>query len=170
MMTNDYLDWLIKTYGIPGYTKLLAHLHDVGFRYQMVLDENRAYAGLKLRDAYAFEAGVYQSDVADGPCSVLEMLIGLSIDLVYQTGLKTPEEFLDELLGNLALDDYSDRYFNEDEVNYILNRWLDRRYMPDGDGSVFGVVPGANMLTLDIWGQMTRYIDYHYPLDRDLFD
>lgn len=170
MIGEDYTKWLINSTELINYDKLLYHLARADFYWWMVLDENRACAGLSLRERYSFEVGIYQSDVADGPCSVLEMLIALSEDLEQQCGAKTSQEFFFEMLSNLKLIKYSDNHYDENAVGSILKKWMDRDYAADGSGSIFKFVPNTDMRKLDIWGQMLRYINYYYPLDKDFLN
>ena len=166
MIGKDYIEWLMSMTGLNGYSLLLSHLAKTEFYWWMVLDENRACAGLSLRERYSFEAGIYQSDVADGPCSVLEMLLALAEDLEQQSGAKTTQEFFYELLDNLGLTQYHDAKYYDKAVSLILKKWMDRDYK---NYNIFKPVPNVDMRKLDIWGQMLQYINYYYPIDAAAF-
>ena len=112
-MYGDYYNWLVDLIEAgPGtahedYTSLIHELYLLKYRWQFELDENRAIAGLALRDRYAYEAGVDRAEMSDGPCSVLEMLIGLA-DVMSQTFDDTVSRWFWEMIGNLNLDHFSD--------------------------------------------------------------
>ena len=87
----DYFDWM---YGLVcdtkypkklSYRKLLNFLHNMDFTYQLTMDSNRFEDGIELRYRFGYENGYDCSVIAnyldDSPCSVLEMLIALSIRL-----------------------------------------------------------------------------------------
>ena len=84
---NKYFDWL---YGLVcghkyskhvSFERLLMHLHGIEFRYSIPMDQNRAMDGMDLRWRYAYEHHYDPSvlDCLDGPCSVLEMMVALSL-------------------------------------------------------------------------------------------
>lgn len=168
MIGEDYFYWLCNRAAPPGYLKLLTKLADTNYIWQFQLDSNRAKAGTNLRDDYAYEEGVYRSDVADGPCSCLEMLVALSIDISEQSGAGDERKFFSELLNNLNLLADDDSHYNESEVNYILERWLNRTYSPGGSGNIFYTMNSSvDMRKIDIWQQMMIYINEEYPLDQN---
>ena len=161
MIGKDYIQWLYDNYGCPNYTiELFEYLASKNYIWQMTLDANRAAAGLRLRDQFAYETGVYRSDVADGPCSVLEMLCALAEDVYDNCGQRTPIFFLNAMLDNLGI------VKNIDNANYILDRWLNRDYEADGKGSIF-YIPNCqvDLRRMDVWSQMKFYISTYYPLD-----
>lgn len=63
------------------YSELLAVLHDIPFRWCIMMDENRNSDGLDLMYKYAWNNSIkYDTlpDRTDEACSVLEFLIGVS--------------------------------------------------------------------------------------------
>lgn len=159
----NYPEWLESLVDDGCHSMLLKFLNNIAYRWQFTLDENRAAGGLNLRSKFAFENSIDISDVDYGACSVLEMLIGVAVNMI---------DILDEDVGtwfwvmitNLGLDQYDDRHFNEVEINYILNIWLDRRYDSNGHGSIFPLTRySGDCRNLDTWGQMNAWIAENYP-------
>jgi hypothetical protein len=167
MIGNDYLDWLYRKYGKMVNYNLFKILAGHTFVWQYELDSNCASAGIILRQNYAYEAGVYQSDVADGPCSVLEMLCALCDDICIQSGRDDRDHQMYILLSNLGvIDDYS-----EESINLKIENWLYRNYTPDGVGNIFYIPNQSNDLRrMDIWSQMTLFVNRCYPLDMNFLN
>ena len=142
MTGEDYIQYLICRFG----------------------DENRAQAGLYLREQCAFETGVCLSDVADGPCSCLEMLCALSTDMADNCDAGTEKFFMTKLLDNLGI-----RWMRDPRrINDILDAWLNRNYPPDGKGTPI-YIKGCtkDLRTMDVWSQMHLYLNTYYPLDKE---
>ena len=130
----------------------------------MLLDENRAQAGLYLREQCAFETGVCLPDVADGPCSCLEMLCALSTDMADNCDAGNEKFFMTKLLDNLGI-----RWLKDPRrINDILDIWLSRNYPPDGKRTPI-YIKGCtkDLRTMDVWSQMHLYLNTYYPLDKE---
>ena len=163
MIVSDYYLWLDSLVNDGNHNLLIRYLYSQPYRWQFILDENRTAGGLNLRRTFANESGVIIQDVGSGPCSILEMLIALA-------GRMT--EFLESdifnwfwvLMRNLHLDEFDDNHFDESSARDILNRWLDREYDAQGNGSLFPVSRyGGDCRNLDVWGQMNIWIAENYP-------
>ena len=87
-LSDQYFDWMYQLvvddrYSNKSYRKLFARLYDTEFTYTIPMDGNRAEDGINLR--YRFGCEQLYSDVMvascldDRPCSILEMMIALSI-------------------------------------------------------------------------------------------
>lgn len=168
MISVEYLNWLYNLYGNPEYKfELFKTLSEINYIWQFQLDSNRASAGLLLRERFAYEAGVYQSDVADGPCSVLEMICALADDMSRECGQYDDKYFVIVLLKNLGLDPF--QTYSIDTVKTAVDIWLNRQYMPNGCGNIF-YVPNrhdVDMRKLDTWTQMNLYLNEYYPFDKN---
>ena len=160
---SDYLTWLESLVDDGDHSTLIRYLHGQTFRWQFTLDENRAAGGINLRRTFSYENSIDIYDIGTGPCSILEMLIGLADrmtelipgDIFYCFGL---------LLNNLNLTQFDDNHFDERRVNYILNTWLDREYNSKGEGSLFPLKHyEGDCRNLDIWGQMNAWIAENFP-------
>lgn len=168
MISVDYLNWLYNQYGNPEYEfELFETLSKIKYIWQFRLDSNRASAGILLREKFAYEAGVYQSDVADSPCSVLEMLCALADDMTNECGQYNDKYFFIVLLKNLGL--YPFQSYSSNAVKAAINTWLNREYLPDGVGNIFSLPNNINinMRKLDTWTQMNIYLNEYYPFDKN---
>lgn len=124
--------------------------------------------GIDLRDKYADWSGDYPEK--GGPCSVLEMMVGLSIrcenELMHDSlkGDRTSVWFW-IMIDNLGLDQMDDYEFDEDYCNYILERFLNREYDSDGFGGPFFIHDfDGDMTNMELWYQLNFYIDSRYPV------
>lgn len=171
MIGRDYIEWLYDKYGGAGYLELFKELSQINYEYQFLLDENRAQAGLALREQCAYETGVYLSDVADGPCSCLEMLCALASAMYDMCGVKDPRYFLEVLLSNLRLEGYTGHLTEKDkaEVDNKVEVWLSRSYDKNGHGSIFDFNDQAtrDIRSMDVWSQMNLYLNTFYPIDEN---
>ena len=60
-------------------------------------------------------------------------------------------------LGMAAMDDTR---FNEERAEYIVVRFMNREYQPNGAGGLFTLThPVDDMRTIDIWYQLMRYLN-----------
>ena len=151
----------------PGmtYRKLLTFLHDVEFTYFVPYDENRVADGIALRYKFCLAHNCAELEwCLDGPCSVLEMMLALSMkceelmdDLTI--GNRTSQWFWN-MITNMGLGSMNDTNFNEWLVNDVVNTFLNREYEPDGRGGLFRVRGWErDMRTAEIWHQLMAYIN-----------
>lgn len=169
---NDYFDWLYnyvckgRAHQKVSYRKLFTFLHQIEFTFIIPNDINRARDGVDLR--YRF-ATIHRDntimDILDGPCSVLEMIIALSIrceeTIMDHTryGDRTGQWFWN-MMANLGIGLMSDEIFDERLVEDIIYDFLARRYEPDGKGGLF-YIKGCedDLRDLEIWTQLCWYLD-----------
>lgn len=152
-----------------SYQKLLAYLYNRQFEYTIGLDGNRAEDGVDLRYRFASERGYSDSLIAtyldDQPCSILEMMIALSIrceehimedpDIGDRTG-----QWFWNMIVSLGLGSMTDDRFNYNYVDNVIDRFLDRKYKRNGEGGLFTVENcKKDMRTIEIWYQMCMYLD-----------
>ena len=170
-MYGDYYNWLVDLIEAgPGtahedYTSFIHELYLLKYRWQFELDENRAIAGLALRDRYAYEAGVDRAEMSDGPCSVLEMMIALSFRIEEEIminskyGNRTGQWFWN-MIVNLGLGKMDDNNFNEQYVYNVIQDFLHHRYSRDGHGSLI-VIPNSrdDLRKVEIWTAFMRYLN-----------
>lgn len=167
-----YFEWLCGIVEDPdeeSHVRLLATLHGIPFRYSVPMDANRAIDGVDLR--YRFSYDVKHRDYElylDRPCSVLEMLIALSMkceeQIMYdpEYGNRTSMWFWN-MLANLGICHFTDRRFNAELVKSRIDIWLDHKYGPHGEGGLFYVEHAyADLRDVDIWYQMLWYLDENY--------
>ena len=173
-LTNEYFDWLYKLVCYDrhsrrkSYFKLFSYLHDTDFTYTIEMDGNRAEDGIDLRYRFArekkYDYRVVVSMLDTKPCSVLEMMIALSIrgeEIMYdpEFGDRTSHWFW-HMITNLGLDSMDDTHFNEHRVKNIIDIFLSRTYTRYGEGGLF-TVPDCkyDLRRVDIWYQMNWYFN-----------
>lgn len=169
---NEYFEWLFdlvcgKRYSDQiSYRKLLMCLHDIEFIYIIPRDRNRAEDGIDLRYRFALEYGFDdEPDCLDGPCSVLEMIIALSLrceETIMEDvsiGNRTGQWFWG-MLTNLGLGSMYDGRFDERYVKDVLTIFMNREYAPDGKGGLFTIKEcDRDLRTVEIWHQLCWYLE-----------
>lgn len=170
---NDYFEWMVDLvcegrFAKPNsYRKLLRYLHDVEFVYIIPNDADRADDGISLRHRFALRCGDYDyvADCLDGPCSVLEMMVALAIRCE-ETIMDDPKigdrtgQWFWKMVVNLGLGSMSDNRFDLDYVEFVIDRFLNREYEPDGRGGLFTVRNcDYDFRDLKIWNQLNYYLD-----------
>lgn len=174
MIREDYFKWLSDLVCKRRYSreisfdKLLRYLHDTEFRYSIPKDENRAEDGIALRYRFAHSFGLRNADVQahlNEPCSVLEMMIALSI--------RCEEDIMDNpmfgdrigqwfwsMITNLGLGSMMDYNFDEYFVRDTVERFLDREYAYNGEGGLFTVRDcNHDLRDVEIWIQLLWHIN-----------
>ena len=170
---NLYFKWLCdfvcfeKFSSEISYRKLLMFLHKTEFTYILPMDVNRAKDGIDLRWRFTIEHPEFSDaeTYLDGPCSVLEMLVALSLrceetimdDTRY--GNRTSQWFW-TMLTNLGLGSMSDEYFDRKKAKENISIFLNREYYPDGTGGLFKLKHcGYDLRDIEIWTQLNWYIE-----------
>lgn len=175
-LIKSYFNWMYelvnsnKRYSKkPTYKKLLRYLNSIDFQYTIPMDANRAEDGVDLRYRFAYEYDYDERLIAEyldnHPCSVLEMLVALS--------LRCEEHIMDDpdvgdrigqwfwtMIVNLELGSMHDDNFDEMYVDEIIDRFHDHLYGPRGEGGLFFVEnPQRDMRNVEIWYQMCWYLN-----------
>ena len=150
-------------------------MHDTPFRAMNILDESRIVDAESLRYLYCDETGQLQHMAANstinGPqISVFEVLIALCLryerDVLYDGHTPAASLIFNASLANSGLAKYRHGHYDEREVDDILNRIIERRYGPTGEGNFFYIrKPRRPLNTVDIWTQLCWYIGDMYPLN-----
>lgn len=178
---EEYFEWLYnyvcngRSHSKVSYVRLLDLLHQIEFTYSIPMDENRAEDGIDLRYRFAIDNGydnpgprfdVYTvTDILEGPCSVLEMMVALAIrceetimdDTRY--GDRTGQWFWN-MISNLGIGLMTDDIFDGQIVEEKIYRFLDRDYEPDGRGGLFYIRDCEDDLRdIEIWIQLCWYLD-----------
>lgn len=179
-LAKEYYEWLCAKCGSNHrqFTKLLSEMHNIRFFHIIPMDANREADGVALRYQFATEkitatadsrVNVVQeaselSSRITGPCSVLEMMVALSIrceDIMDNTdiGDRTGEWFW-RMVSNLGLSGMVDSNFDVAYVRHTISVFLNRNYEPDGSGGLFRVRNTRyDLRSVEIWTQMLWYID-----------
>lgn len=161
--------WVIDTKYSPkrNCLKLLDYLNREKFIFFMDEDVNRANDGTYLR--YRFASDKYgMTDIPDelnGPCTVLEMMIALSIRCEEQImcdpdkGDRTAKWFW-VMIKNLDLYSMTGNKFDNNYIRDVLDKFLYREYEPNGKGGLFTLKDCAyDLRTVGIWYQLLWYLD-----------
>ena len=181
LMTNDkerwqgwnqfnYFQWLLdKVDGHKepdfNYSLLLHELHCIPFKSVIPRDENRASDGERLRLTFMDEGGIpeYYYNAGIG-CSVLEMLIGLSmrcdIEIMSEAGENQVSKWFWIMIDNLDLMKCRDECFSGSYVRQQIGIWLDRMFDRRGNGSPFPLKNKhcQDQRNVEIWFQMCGYL------------
>lgn len=169
-----YFFWLLKFVcdrrEIANYKLVLEDLYLKDYRWTLEMDENLAGWGLYLRERYIDEsptgrryAKIYGE--SDKKCSVLEMMVALCINM--EDKIASNEDFGDRtsewfwgMMSCLGLDIYDNDHYFEDEIDEILENFLDRKVQKDGKGGLFPQKVGRQKCqkTKNFWEQATNYL------------
>lgn len=183
---HEYYMWLRHLVSKPpmkdfNYNSLLKVLYEREYIPDNRYDHNRMVDGLYLREKYArhttktdeeYDKLIAYIDASFGrnPCSMLEMMIGLAYrhDKRYGDDLDLYNLFW-FMVDSLGLNTERDDVIDYERVNKVIDDFLDRRYRPDGAGSLF-YVPSTtkDMRDLEIWYQAQEF--YNSLPEDDMFD
>lgn len=176
---RDYFQYLCELMGVgtvtPSYFCLARDLHAREFTWSVPNDDNRATDGEQLRLQYRYDCHRNEHiKLPDGPCSVLEMMIGLSRRMDF--ALSTPEDDRDhsaryfwEMVKNIGLDQFDDDHYAElygrEQVRHILDSFLARGYCSNGEGGLFPLrYRVGDQREMELWYQMNAYIAERYKV------
>lgn len=163
-----YFEWLYSQIGSlksrnPAHTywKLFKALFSKEFVWLIPNDDNRVEDGKDLRLEFldAKEINCEDENWLQMGCSMLELLIGLSRRLAFETNAE-PDEWFWELLENLGLRKYNDRVeFSREEVEDVLDRVIWRTYRRDGKGGLFPLRHcKQDQRDVELWYQLSAYV------------
>lgn len=171
---KDYLIWLSDLVDISdkdeagGYGFLIKALFRKEFYWIIDKDENRAEEGKNLRGIFCDECGIDDiPDSINGPCTVLEMLIGLAKRWNDEVSLSDNEDnssvYFWEMIANLGLEGCTDDKFDPEMVREKLENLMDRSYGTDGKGSLFPLSKSKeHQNEIEIWYQLQNYLMENY--------
>lgn len=173
---KDYYIWLKSVVKFPeGYEFVADKLHRTPFVWLVDMDANRAEDGKSLRYLYTIERNFDKEDAEiveeylDGPCTLLELMVALAkrieTDVMAEGGIdERTSEWFKCMLDNLGLLEFDDKHYEENHVDYILNRFMSRKYDENGDGNLFknaknaGQKGGPFFRNLEIWTQAQIFL------------
>lgn len=189
LFNKDYFEWLCNIVGgFETHYFLLKRLFSREFYYEIAKDGNRAFDGIQLREIYNNQLGYLDFAMQivngvrvdaniDGVCTVLEMLVALSIrcehDIMYDPdeGDRTKLWFW-TMLENLDIAKYDNESWNQeafDDVNHKIDILLDRTYKRNGQGGLFPLNSKhtKDQRKTELWYQMNTWLIENYSLDID---
>ena len=152
--------------------RLLHQLYKMEFEALVPNDDNRCYDGLELREQF-IDGGGGQHALPPGSCTVLEMLIGLSFRLEFETTQskweKTFTQWFWILIDNLDLGYHTNQDLTRaeyhDKIVEKVTNLVERHYSFDGSGGLFPLNhPKEDQREVEIWYQMSAYILENYPI------
>ena len=165
-----YFEWMESIviddrYSKVPYKKLINYLHQMRFVYIFPMDSNRWSDGVNLRYRFGYifdiEDAVISEYLDNKDCSILEMLIALSIrieesimsDSTY--GNRVGQWFWNMIL-NLGLLSMTDDNFDPNYIDFVISRFENHEYNKDGsNGGLFIIHDRSkDMRSAEIWYQM----------------
>lgn len=162
-----YLTWL---YGLVAnvrtrsssrtYWELFRQLLCTEFAWVVPNDDNRADDGRELRREWFAETGIEaDQEWLNLGCSFLEMLIGLSRRMEFETTGAAKDWFW-HLIGNLGLLGFNDRSnFKPEDVEDITSAVIWRTYDRNGNGGLFPLRRSRkDQRRVEIWYQLSEYL------------
>lgn len=161
----EYLCDLALGKDVNYYKKLLQFLHERDFLYILDLDENRAVDGLEMRNEFFKNYHLANDIYYEKSCSILEMMVALAkrcCDGIMDdgSGLDYIGEMFRLMLNNLGLLNIPDTNFNLGMVADIVDNFLDRKYCPDGRGSLFYIPHcSVDLREVEIWTQAMWFLE-----------
>jgi hypothetical protein len=166
-LDDRYLTWLYGQVAVVRtrkssrtYWNLFRQLFSTEFAWIVPNDDNRAEDGRELRCEWAnnTNAEIDPNWLSLG-CSFLELLIGLSRRLAFETDGKEANWFW-ILINNLELLGCHDRSnFNPKYVEDVTSRVIWRTYDKSGHGGLFPLQRTRNdQRRVEIWYQLSEYL------------
>ena len=160
-----YLGWLGTQirFDADQYQGLLEIMLSKEFVWLVPNDDNRIADGLEIRQQFEHETRgrvCYR-----GPCSVLEVLLGISRRLEFMAG-GDAAGWAYTLLENLELHKIKDPVGPRKSIraDEILETLIWRNYEPDGTGGFFPLAwPPEDQTKIEIWYQMAQYVEEIHP-------
>ena len=184
-LNNEYFEWMYdlvcndRSYKDLSYRKLFAFLHNKKFTYTVSRDENRADDGIQFRYRFGYENGYERDEIKryldTRPCSVLEMMVSLAFIIEerimddMEQGNRTGLWFWN-MIVNLGLGTMSDNNFDRDYCEFVIDRFLKRKYEKNGKGGLF-VINDKNidMRNCDIWQQSMGFLRKFVENDGEIY-
>ena len=169
---REYFDWMYKIIapkGAVSYYDILTFLHNKEFTYENPSDENRYVDGVNLRRSFAYAKGFDHTDdifdILTGPCSMFEMLTALAMRIEGSImdnpayGDRTKHWFW-TMVRNMGLGVAYDGQFDKERAEVMIDRFLRRDYLPNGEGGLF-TIKGyrEDIRDLEIWHQCMLYLN-----------
>lgn len=168
-LDETYFVWLYSQVGsvrnrnrAKTYWTLLRLLFQKEFTWSnIMMDENRAQDGVDLRYIFRDETGTDLNEAGweSYGCSMLELLIALSIKLAFE-GEGEAKDWFWVLIDNLGLTECTDA--NPPDPNIIeeiLEKVIVRGYAPNGAGGLFPLSDSQeDQRGVELWYQAQAYL------------
>lgn len=166
-LDDQYLTWLygqvaeVKTRkSSRTFWHLFRQLFSTEFAWFIPNDDNRAEDGRELRCEWIANRDIeIDPDWLSLGCSFLELLIGLSRRLAFETDSGVPYWFW-HLIDNLELRAYHDRSsYRPEDVDDRTSAVIWRTYDRNGNGGLFPLRQSRkDQRRVEIWYQLSEYL------------
>ena len=195
-LVDDYVYFLYRIVqnGGENHRKLCVELFKNRFfitRSAPKRDVDREKDGLELRKELPhkthwldnmtqdeYPGNVFDYERYQIPCTILEMIIGISKrmseQLMDEDGEDKTAQYFWEIIRNLGLDCWDDDNFGWEtglapkNIGKTCEILCKRQYNPDGTGGGMFPMPGLlgiNQKKMEIWYQMQEYINWKYGIE-----
>lgn len=183
-LTDGYFRWLVDQVDGENNENLLYVLSTIDYEWTIPKDSARSDCGVDLRRTYLDEKGLSSDNwPAEGPCTILEMLISLTYkgfhEILYEPGNSIHDGAANlfwEVLYNINIDkeEYTDDAscwqadsieFTERLIKRKMRKIMRHTYERNGRGSLFPL--NVNSRNIDmrkecLYMQMQLYISEKY--------
>ena len=166
-----YFEWLVNTVDIGEHEDMLpvlSYLFKKDYIWYKDLDGTQAMNGVALRKKYANEfCPEIDGDFKSKPCSVLEILVALSLavedDICGEPGEEDPGRWFWEWLENLGIDERcTGKGYSKDYLDQCIDDWLEGDITKNGKRSPFPVKrKGVDIRKKTLWMQCMAYVNEH---------
>lgn len=177
-LRSEYKSWLIQKATdllseFGNYKELCEYFHSKIFYWKIDADANRAKDGTYLRIMFSDESDEFSyRDISiylnsdQFPCTLLEMMVALAIRCEKYI-MQDPDYgdrthlWLFGMINSLGLDVMTDGHMDISAADMIIDRLLERNYLPNGKGSLFSndiLNPTEDFTKLEIWYQLNWYL------------
>lgn len=189
-LRKEYMKWLVHQIdNVPNvrwsdYSLLLDELHRTTFIWledtpELAMDANRAKDGLYLRELFEYDTGydisTYYNEIGKD-CSVLEMMIGLSLRIENQImgeGENLYGRWFWYMIKNIRLARMTDWAYNEQKVRSILRDLLYRNVTKKVKTFFFNCHSSEKTVTfwagMQIWDQMSFWINEKFGVEMGFY-
>lgn len=140
-----YFNWLTNLVRAKrSYSLLMEQLYTTTFYAVIDLDENRIARAVDLQETYIYENGLSEETMeylhGTEDMSVLEVLASIAYRV--EESIMCDDDYGDrtylwfwKMIENLDICLPNSKY-NEDYVSWVLHRFMNREFEPDGTGSI----------------------------------
>ena len=161
---DGYLLWLsnfvCSDEEIANYSNLLNCLYSFCFKAIIPRDEDRIIDAIQQRRDFIRDYPNMNLNIDNDP-SILEVLVALARKLDDLVGYSEscPERWFWYMIKSLGLIEYTNENYDEVDVLRVLERFINRRYQPDGEGGCCYFPSGIDLRDVDIWYQWMWYLN-----------
>ena len=164
------LQFVADEHDIAAYSMIFNELHSFPFVAVMKRDSDRIGDADLQRIEFMNDVQLYSSiDISEGP-SILEVLVALARKLDELIGYpeSSPYRWFWYMLDSMGLRYFEDSRFDKEQVDIIIDRFLNRKYYADGRGGCCYFPCGKDMREIDIWYQWMYYLNSLDEFKEDL--